>query len=91
MFFHLAPAADYESFPWLLDAVQRTVRQPLLLQEGDPVARHLAVADQDGLTRQCRQARTDKPGRLVLHAMGFAVAGERFVVTAAVVHGRFLG
>ncbi len=56
--FHLAPAADHEALLGLLDAVQRAAGQLLLLQDGDPVARHLAVADQEGRARQCRQART---------------------------------
>ena len=50
--FHFAPAANHEAFFRLLDAVQRATRQQLLLQQGDPVARHLAVADQEGRARQ---------------------------------------
>jgi hypothetical protein len=84
--FHLAPAADHEALLRLLDAVQRATGQLLLLQDGDSVARHLAVADQEGRARQCRQARADKPGRFVLHALGFARAGEGFVVATAMIH-----
>ena len=84
--FHLASTANHEPFFRILDAVQRTAGQLLLLQDGDLLARHLAVADQEGRARQCRQAGADKPGRFVLYALGFARAGECFVIAIAVVH-----
>jgi hypothetical protein len=60
--------------------------QPLLLQDGDALAWHLAIADQESRARQGRQSRADKPGRLVLHTHGPARAGKGLVGAIAVMH-----
>ena len=56
----------------------------------DALAGHATVPDQEGRTRETGQARSDEPRRLPVGAFGLARAHEGLIVSAAVVHDKFL-
>jgi len=49
---HLAPASDHEALLGLLDTIERTARQRLLLQDGDAMTRHVGIAHEERRPRQ---------------------------------------
>ena len=71
-------------------ALERAAGDFQLFQYGDAVAGNAAVADQEGRAGKPRQPRTDKPGRLLVGALGLAGTHEGFIVSAAIVHGELL-
>src|SRR5262249_15585943 len=85
--FQLAAAADDEALFGHLEPVERAARQLELLKDGDLLAGHLAVTDQERRTGKRRKTGADKPRRLVLYAFRLSRPREGFVVSAAIVHG----
>ena len=84
---HLAAAADQEAVAMRVrNAVQGAAGDVARLEDGDVLAGHLAVADEEARRGQGGQAGTHQVGLLLLHALRLAGAGERLVVAAAVVH-----
>src|SRR5262245_8645791 len=85
MIFQLAAAADDEALFGHFEPVERAARQLELLKDGDLLAGHLAVTDQERRTGKRRKTGADKPRRLVLYAFRLSRPREGFVVSAAIV------
>ncbi len=83
---HLAAAANDETLFGDMGAVERAAGEVQLFEDGDFVAGHVGVADEEGRAGQRRQSRTDEPGGLVLHALGLARSRKSLVIAAAVSH-----
>src|SRR5215470_6918231 len=86
MIFQLAAAADDEALFGHVEPVERAARQLELLKDGDLIAGHMAVTDQERRTGKRRKTTADKPRRLVLYAFRLSRPREGFVVSAAIVH-----
>lgn len=80
MILHLAATPDHEAPSQVLVTVESPTGYLQPFEDGDPVATHMAIADQEGRTGKRRQARTDEPRSLVVHTFGFARAGKSFVI-----------
>ena len=82
----LSVATDAVSRLAVLDPVHRAASELGRVEDGDPPAVHLPVTDEECGGGQPGQPSADDIGRLLVHALGLAGAGERFIVSTRVVH-----
>ena len=73
-----------------LKAVARAAGQITLFEHVHVLTLHLAVTHEVAGGSQRGEAAADDIGGLVVHAFGFLGTGERFIVTAGIIHKSFL-
>ena len=87
---HLATAAHDITKPREFVSVAGAARNRILLKDVDMAARHLPVAHQIAGGGQGRQAGADDVCRLVLNILWLLRAGKGFIVSAGIIHKRYL-
>ena len=90
MVVHLAAAAHHIAEVLELVTVARAAGQLALFENVDVLALHLAVTHEIAGGSQRGEAAADDIGGLVVHAFGLLGTGERFIVTAGIIHKSFL-
>ena len=86
MVLHLAAAADDEALVDVQDTVAGAAGYGHILHDGDVLAGHLGVADEEAGRRKTGKAAADYHGVLLFDSFGFLGARECFVVAVAVIH-----
>ena len=84
---HLAPAAHGEADLGIFPSVAGSARHGVAFEYMYARAVHLSVPNKVAGGRQAGQPGADDVGRFVLDALWFCRMGERFVVSAGIVHG----
>ena len=90
MVVHLAAAAHHVAEVFELVAVARAAGQITLFEHVHVLTLHLAVTHEVAGGSQRGEAAADDIGGLVVHAFGLLRTGERFIVTAGIIHKSFL-
>ena len=90
MVVHLAAAAHHVAEVFELVAVARAAGQITLFEHVHVLTLHLAVTHEVAGGSQRGEAAADDIGGLVVHAFGLLGTGERFIVTAGIIHKSFL-
>ena len=90
MVVHLAAAAHHVAEVFELVAVARAAGQITLFEHVHVLTLHLAVTHEVAGGSQRSEAAADDIGGLAVHAFGFLGTGERFIVTAGIIHKSFL-
>ena len=90
MVVHLAAAAHHIAEVFKLVAVARAAGQITLFEHVHVLTLHLAVTHEVAGGSQRGEAAADDIGGLVVHAFGLLGTGERFIVTAGIIHKSFL-
>ena len=83
---HLAAAADDKALVDVQDTVAGAAGYGHILHDGDVLAGHLGVADEEAGRRKTGKAAADYHGVLLFNSFGFLGARECFVVAVAVIH-----
>ena len=83
---HFTSAAHYEALCGVIYAVTRAACKGKMLVQGDVIAGHLCVTDEEAGRRKPRKAGADYVGILVFNAFWLFGGCKGLVVTAAVIH-----
>ena len=83
---HFTSAAHYEALCCVIDAVAGAACKGKMLVQGDVVAGHLRVTDEEAGRRKSTKTGAYYVGVLVLNAFGLFGRCKGLVVTAAVIH-----
>lgn len=83
---HLTAAAHYEALGCIINAVAGAACQRQMLKQGDVLARHLSVTDEEAGCRKTCKAGAYYVGGFFIDTFGLFRGGKSFIVTAAVIH-----